>query len=426
MKQASKALAPAAPTQTEEHSCTEQDPQSPWRCSTRRREYYKLLLRRQGTCRGTSSPTVRRLIQNMKASKITRSGSLDRHKVSNHIRAPDCSLPNGIWTEATRVTRVGSNMEEQHYERSMSGFEPHCCHSTRSKSSARTVSFGSPKLNEAGEQVWCPERSADLMSGTADVAIGTLVVDFTTPFMGLGLSVINEEAESSRLTTRVQFMLPFSGRDPNRTGAQGLIDEDGCDNLVVLHTLLLISSYTANLAAFLTTTSRLGNIDSVEALASQSKVKMWDSMVSWSAKNESFVRKTSEGIGRVREGGYAYILESTFNQYYRERDCELTQIGGIFNPSSYAFATRFSRRSFGEVILQLHKEQFIEDLSNAWIKRFNLTGPPCSEAVDDASPTGTMEVASFGGVFIALMIGLGVAVSYFVLSNCYGAVAPWP
>uniref|UniRef100_A0A1I8FPI2 PBPe domain-containing protein n=1 Tax=Macrostomum lignano TaxID=282301 RepID=A0A1I8FPI2_9PLAT len=117
-------------------------------------------------------------------------------------------------------------------------------------------------------------------------------------------------------------------------------------------------------------------------------------------KTSRFVLKTSEGIGRVREGGYAYILESTFNQYYRERDCELTQIGGIFNPSSYAFAVpqgnAFLKEELGEVILQLHKEQFIEDMSNAWIKRFNLTGPPCSEAVDDASPTGTMEVASFG------------------------------
>uniref|UniRef100_A0A1I8IZP4 PBPe domain-containing protein n=1 Tax=Macrostomum lignano TaxID=282301 RepID=A0A1I8IZP4_9PLAT len=135
--------------------------------------------------------------------------------------------------------------------------------------------------------------------------------------------------------------------------------------------------------------------------------RMWDSMVSWSAKNESFVGKTSEGISRVREGGYAYILESTFNQYYRERDCELTQIGGIFNPA----ATRSQyRRALSEVILKLHKEQFIEDLSDAWIKRFNLTGPPCSEVHTGSTPDGTLDVASFGGVFVSMLVGLGVAV----------------
>uniref|UniRef100_A0A1I8JNU6 PBPe domain-containing protein n=1 Tax=Macrostomum lignano TaxID=282301 RepID=A0A1I8JNU6_9PLAT len=340
---------------------------------------------------------------------------------------------------------------------------------TRSKS-ASDGQFGSPKLNEAGEQVWSG-AIGDLISGTADVAIGTLVitydrervVDFTTPFMGLGLSVIMKKPEQqtdplhgrvwtcmllawlltsllmlvcARLSpyewyshndcvpvvenqfgalnsmwftigSLMQQVLPTSKpQDPNwRPGPHR-------PRMVAttwwFFTLLLISSYTANLAAFLTT-SRLGNIDSVEALASQSKVKfgcpVGGAMYNFfknvgfhgflSAKNESFVRKTSEGIGRVREGGYAYILESTFNQYYRERDCELTQIGGIFNPSSYAFAVpqgnAFLKEELGEVILQLHKEQFIEDLSNAWIKRFNLTGPPCSEAVDDASPTGTME-----------------------------------
>ncbi|PAA88453.1 hypothetical protein BOX15_Mlig000674g1 [Macrostomum lignano] len=356
--------------------------------------------------------------------------------------------------------------------------------------------FGGLVENDSDEQVWSG-TVGELMAGTADVAVASLVitydrervVDFTTPYTSLGLSVIMKKPEQQ--TDPLQFMLPFSGRvwtcmllawlltsllmlvcarlSPyewyshndcvpvveNQFGALnsmwftiGSLMQQGSDlaprasstRMVAttwwFFTLLLISSYTANLAAFLTT-SRLGNIDSVEALASQSKVKfgcpvggamynffknskitvyrrMWDSMVSWSAKNESFVGKTSEGIGRVREGGYAYILESTFNQYYRERDCELTQIGGIFNPSSYAFAVPqgnvLLRDELSEVILKLHKEQFIEDLSDAWIKRFNLTGPPCSEVHTGSTPDGTLDVASFGGVFVSMLVGLGVAV----------------
>uniref|UniRef100_A0A1I8FPW7 PBPe domain-containing protein n=1 Tax=Macrostomum lignano TaxID=282301 RepID=A0A1I8FPW7_9PLAT len=168
-------------------------------------------------------------------------------------------------------------------------------------------------------------------------------------------------------------------------------------------TLLLISSYTANLAAFLTT-SRLGNRQ--RGSAGQPEQKCGIPWFSWSAKTESFVRKN---IGRNRPGSggsYAYILESTFNQYYRERDCELTPDWRHLQSSSYAFAV-----PQGNAFL---KEELGE--------RFNLTGPPCSEAVDDASPTGTMEVASFG-VFIALMIGLGVAVLLCFVELLWRAVS---
>uniref|UniRef100_A0A1I8JQI1 PBPe domain-containing protein n=1 Tax=Macrostomum lignano TaxID=282301 RepID=A0A1I8JQI1_9PLAT len=249
-----------------------------------------------------------------------------------------------------RVTRVGSNMEEQHYKRSMSGLNltvatvidpPFSLERDFDAGGNRLIGnqrwtgmaiefytiqvssdgqFGSPKLNEAGEQV----------------------VDFTTPFMGLGLSVIMKKPEQQ--TDPLQFMLPFSGRvwtcmllawlltsllmlvcarlSPyewyshndcvpvvenqfgalnsmwftigslmqqdraaqcsdlmhnrigphqffllsklqDRAGAQGLLDEDGCDNLLLTRPTWPLFSPP----------SRLGTIDSVEALASQSKVK---------------------------------------------------------------------------------------------------------------------------------------------------------
>uniref|UniRef100_A0A1I8J506 PBPe domain-containing protein n=1 Tax=Macrostomum lignano TaxID=282301 RepID=A0A1I8J506_9PLAT len=199
-------------------------------------------------------------------------------------------------------------------------------------------------------------------------------------------------------------------------------------------TLILISSYTANLAAFLTVT-RLNDISSIGDLASQTSIKygtlmggstynffknseisvyktMWESMSGWAKTNESFMSKTSEGIEKVRRGGYAYILESTFNTYYRERDCSLMQVGTIFNPMSYAFGVNHGnvglRDRLTEEILKLQKEQFIEGLTEKWLKRYNVS-QPCSDQARNAQETGTLDVDAVGGVFVSLLIGLAIA-----------------
>ena len=52
-----------------------------------------------------------------------------------------------------------------------------------------------------------------------------------------------------------------------------------------------------------------------------------------------FVRSTEEGIARVKEGGYAYLVESTTNDYVRERDCELIQVGGLLDSKGYGIGT---------------------------------------------------------------------------------------
>ena len=55
---------------------------------------------------------------------------------------------------------------------------------------------------------------------------------------------------------------------------------------------------------------------------------MWNFM---SNNPDVFVKSTDEGIARIKKGGYAYLLESTTNEYMRQRDCELIQIGGLLD-----------------------------------------------------------------------------------------------
>lgn len=47
-----------------------------------------------------------------------------------------------------------------------------------------------------------------------------------------------------------------------------------------------------------------------------------------SKKPSVFVATYDDGIKRVLEGNYAFLMESTMLDYAVQRDCNLTQIGG--------------------------------------------------------------------------------------------------
>ena len=52
-----------------------------------------------------------------------------------------------------------------------------------------------------------------------------------------------------------------------------------------------------------------------------------------------FVKKTEEGIKRVREGNYAYLLESVMNEYITQRQCDLMMVGGLLDSKGYGIGT---------------------------------------------------------------------------------------
>lgn len=67
---------------------------------------------------------------------------------------------------------------------------------------------------------------------------------------------------------------------------------------------------------------------------------MWQYMKS--AEPSVFVKKTSEGVLRVRKskGKYAYLLESTMNEYIEQRKpCDTMKVGGNLDSKGYGIAT---------------------------------------------------------------------------------------
>lgn len=47
------------------------------------------------------------------------------------------------------------------------------------------------------------------------------------------------------------------------------------------------------------------------------------------------INNATEAIARVKRGGYAYILESTMNEYFTQRNCDLIQIGDNLDSKGY-------------------------------------------------------------------------------------------
>lgn len=56
-------------------------------------------------------------------------------------------------------------------------------------------------------------------------------------------------------------------------------------------------------------------------------------------KKNVFAKSYEDGLQRVLEGDYAFLMESTMLDYMVQRNCNLTQIGGLLDSKGYGIAT---------------------------------------------------------------------------------------
>ncbi|BFF90896.1 glutamate receptor ionotropic kainate 2 [Drosophila madeirensis] len=338
----------------------------------------------------------------------------------------------------------------------------------------------------------------DLLEQRADLAIADLTitfereqaVDFTTPFMNLGVSILYRKP-IKQPPNLFSFLSPLSldvwiymataylgvsvllfilakftpYEWPAYTDAHGekvesqftllncmwfaigSLMQQGCDFLPKalstrmvagiwwFFTLIMISSYTANLAAFLTVERMDSPIESAEDLAKQTRIKygalkggstaaffrdskistyqrMWSFMES--ARPSVFTASNGEGVERVAKGkgSYAFLMESTSIEYVTERNCELTQVGGMLDTKSYGIATPPNspyRTAINSVILKLQEEGKLHILKTKWWKEKRGGGKCRVETSKSSSAANELGLANVGGVFVVLMGGMGVA-----------------
>lgn len=69
--------------------------------------------------------------------------------------------------------------------------------------------------------------------------------------------------------------------------------------------------------------------------------KMWAFM---SSKPTALVKNNEEGIQRTLTADYALLMESTTIEYITQRNCNLTQIGGLLDSKGYGIGTPMGKR----------------------------------------------------------------------------------
>lgn len=203
--------------------------------------------------------------------------------------------------------------------------------------------------------------------------------------------------------------------------------------------LILVSSYTANLAAFLTVERMDNPIQSADDLAKQTKVlygclksgstraffqrsnyttyaRMWSFMESRRA--ETLLDSNGKGVERVKKGDFAFLMESTTIEYTVERNCDLSQVGSLLDQKGYGIATQQDspyRAVLSEAVLTLQEKGVLHKLKDRWWKEKKDGNTSC-EVKEQQKSSGTaseLGLDHVGGVFVVL--GAGALISFIIM-----------
>ncbi|KAG8202102.1 hypothetical protein JTE90_010464 [Oedothorax gibbosus] len=346
----------------------------------------------------------------------------------------------------------------------------------------------------------------ELIRKEADIAIAPLtitsarerVIDFTKPFMSLGISIMIKKPMKQKPGV-FSFMNPLSEEiwmciifayvgvsvvlflvsrfslqewkyEENLMGTNSVNDfsfynslwfslgallQQGCDicprsiagriagSVWWFFTLIIISSYTANLAAFLTVERMVTPINSADDLAKQTEVeygtllysstqeffrrskitvysRMWDFM---NSKKHVFVQSYEEGIQRVREskGKYAFLMESTKNDYINERQpCDTMKVGRNLDAKGYGVATPLGsnmRDLLNLAVLSMKEKGDLQRLENKWW----YDRSECINGDTKESSQNDLTLSNVAGCFYILIGGLILAMFVALLEFCYRA-----
>ncbi|XP_054279381.1 uncharacterized protein LOC128997746 [Macrosteles quadrilineatus] len=248
-----------------------------------------------------------------------------------------------------------------------------------------------------------------------------------------------------------------------------------------LFVVLMLATFTANLAAFLTVERMQAPVQSLEQLSRQSRInytvvansdthsyfrnmkhaedtlyRVWKEITLNASSEQSQYRvwdypikeqyghilqaieKTgpvpdaATGFAKVNEhesGWFALIHDAAEIRYEVYRNCNLSEIGEPFAEQPYAVAVQQGSQLNEEIsrkILDLQKERYFESLS---AKYWNTSGKgSCFNSDDNEGIT----LESLGGVFIATLFGLALAMVTLAVEiflhkrrqNAKGKVAP--
>ncbi|XP_065364338.1 glutamate receptor ionotropic, kainate 2 isoform X3 [Calliphora vicina] len=206
-------------------------------------------------------------------------------------------------------------------------------------------------------------------------------------------------------------------------------------------TLILVSSYTANLAAFLTVESLSTPIENVEDLAANkggvnygaknggstftffkdAKFPTYQKMYEFMSSHPEYMTSSNaEGVQRVENENYAFLMESTTIEYITERRCSLTQVGSLLDEKGYGIAMRKNwpyRDTLSQAVLELQEQGVLTKMKTKWWQE-KRGGGACAATSSEGGALA-LEISNLGGVFLVLIggciFGMFVSISEMLL-----------
>ncbi|KFM81340.1 Glutamate receptor, ionotropic kainate 2, partial [Stegodyphus mimosarum] len=124
---------------------------------------------------------------------------------------------------------------------------------------------------------------------------------------------------------------------------------------------------------------------------------------------EVFVSSNTEGIEKVKKGNYAYLMEATSIEYNTERECNLTQIGGLLDSKGYGIAVKKGKRKLRNWltggILRLQQDGVLHNIKERWWKQ-KKGGGICTQTKKASGTVNELGLGNVGGVFVVMLLGL--------------------
>uniref|UniRef100_A0A8C7NHT9 Glutamate receptor n=1 Tax=Oncorhynchus mykiss TaxID=8022 RepID=A0A8C7NHT9_ONCMY len=216
-----------------------------------------------------------------------------------------------------------------------------------------------------------------------------------------------------------------------------------------LFALIVLSSYTANLAAFLTISRIENSIQSLQDLSKQTELpygtvldsavyeqvrskamnpferdpmysQMWR-MINRTGGADNNVEESKEGIRKVKYGHFAFVWDVAVLEYVgiNDEDCSFYTVGNKAPDRGYGIALQHGspyRDIFSQRILELQQNGDMDILKLKWWPRDS----PCDlySAVHTKHRGSALDIHSFAGVFCVLAAGV-------VLSCLIAMVETW-
>ncbi|XP_073674386.1 glutamate receptor 4a [Garra rufa] len=242
----------------------------------------------------------------------------------------------------------------------------------------------------------------ELVYGKAEIAVAPLtitlvreeVIDFSKPFMSLGISIMIKKPQKSKpgvfsfldpLAYEIWMCIVFAyigvsvvlflvsrfspyewHTEEPEEGSDGPPSDQPPNEFGIFNSLWF------SLGAFMQ--QGCDFTPSTKEFFRRSKIAVYEKMWSYmkSAEPTVFTKTTAEGVARVRKskGKYAFLLESTMNEYTEQRKpCDTMKVGGNLDSKGYGVATPKGsqlRTPVNLAVLKLSEAGVLDKLKNKW------------------------------------------------------------